>query len=89
MNFSILKLIIWSKKVDKAPRVLEFKPRAINYITGSSRSGKSAIIEIIDYCLGSKGCSIPKIGPIRKYSSWYGLLFSTVEEKNCSQGEIR
>lgn len=79
MNFSILKLIIWSKKVDKAPRVLEFKPGAINYITGSSRSGKSAIIEIIDYCLGSKGCSIPKIGPIRKYSSWYGLLFSTVE----------
>ncbi|MED1643057.1 DUF3732 domain-containing protein [Brevibacillus agri] len=79
MNFSILKIIIWSKNPNKAPRTLEFKPGAINYITGSSRSGKSAIIEIIDYCLGSGGCSIPKIGPIRRTSSWYGLLFSTVE----------
>jgi hypothetical protein len=79
MNFSILKLIIWSKNPNKVPRILEFKPGAINYITGSSRSGKSSIIEIIDYCLGSGGCSIPKIGPIRRTSSWYGLLFSTVE----------
>jgi Protein of unknown function (DUF3732) len=79
MNFSVLKLIIWSKKKNKVPRVLEFKPGAINYITGSSRSGKSAIIEIIDYCLGSGGCTIPKIGPIRRYSSWYGLLVSTDE----------
>ncbi|MCM3625491.1 DUF3732 domain-containing protein [Brevibacillus borstelensis] len=79
MNFSILKIIIWSKNPNKAPRTLEFKPGAINYITGSSRSGKSAIIEIIDYCLGSGSCSIPKIGPIRRTSSWYGLLFSTVE----------
>lgn len=79
MNFSILKIIIWSKDTSKAPRILDFKPGAINYITGSSRSGKSAIIEIIDYCLGSGGCSIPKIGPIRRTSSWYGLLFSTVE----------
>ncbi|MEK3732066.1 DUF3732 domain-containing protein [Paenibacillus sp. FSL M8-0334] len=79
MNFAILKIIIWSKKLDKAPRILDFKPGAINYITGSSRSGKSAIIEIIDYCLGSGGCSIPKIGPIRRTSSWYGLLFKTVE----------
>ncbi|BAE86376.1 DUF3732 domain-containing protein [Desulfitobacterium hafniense] len=79
MKFSIFKIIIWSKNPNKAPRILKFKPGAINYITGSSRSGKSAIIEIIDYCLGSGGCSIPKIGPIRRTSSWYGLLFSTVE----------
>ncbi|AUW93050.1 hypothetical protein BXT84_03035 [Sulfobacillus thermotolerans] len=79
MNFAILKLIIWSKAPNKTPRTLIFKPGAINYITGSSRSGKSAIIEIIDYCLGSGGCAIPKIGPIRRTSSWYGLLFNTVE----------
>jgi hypothetical protein len=79
MKFSILKLIIWSKKPEKTPRVLEFQEGTINYITGSSRSGKSAIIEIIDYCLGSSSCSIPKIGAIRKNSSWYGLLFNTVE----------
>jgi Protein of unknown function (DUF3732) len=79
MYFSILKLIIWSEDIKKDPRILSFKPGSINYITGESRSGKSAIIEIIDYCLGSGGCSIPKIGPIRRTSSWYGLLISTVE----------
>ncbi|MFS0752698.1 DUF3732 domain-containing protein [Oceanobacillus sp. 1P07AA] len=81
MKFSILKLIIWSNKPEKMPRVLEFQEGTINYITGSSRSGKSAIIEIIDYCLGSSSCSIPKIGAIRKNSSWYGLLINTVEGK--------
>ncbi|SFL00232.1 hypothetical protein SAMN05518846_12830 [Brevibacillus centrosporus] len=40
MNFSILKIIIWPKNPKKAPRILDFKPGAINYITGSSRSGK-------------------------------------------------
>lgn len=79
MNFAILKIIVWSKDPQKAPRTLDFKPGAINYITGYSRSGKSAIIEIIDYCLGSGGCSIPKVGPIRRNSAWYGLLFKTVE----------
>ncbi|WDM22896.1 DUF3732 domain-containing protein [Paenibacillus polymyxa] len=79
MYLSILKLIIWPKDIRKEPRILCFKPGSINYITGASRSGKSAIIEIIDYCLGSGGCSIPKIGPIRRTSSWYGLLISTVE----------
>lgn len=79
MNFAILKIIIWSKDPKKTPRTLIFKQGVINYITGSSRSGKSAIIEIIDYCLGSRGCSIPKIGPIRRSSSWYGLLINTVE----------
>jgi hypothetical protein len=79
MNFSILKLAIWARDPNKAPRILNFKPGAINYITGASRSGKSAIIEIIDYCLGSGGCSIPKIGPIRNNSLWYGLLIRTVE----------
>jgi len=79
MNFAILKIIIWSKDPNKTPRMLNFKTGAINYITGASRSGKSAIIEIVDYCFGSGGCSIPKIGPIRRTSAWYGLLFSTVE----------
>lgn len=79
MNMAILKLIIWARDQSKSPRILNFKSGAINYITGSSRSGKSAIIEIIDYCLGSGGCSIPKVGPIRSTSAWYGLLIRTVE----------
>lgn len=79
MNLTILKIIIWPRDAKKSPRILNFKAGTINYITGSSKSGKSAIIEIIDYCLGSSGCSIPKIGPIRRSSAWYGILISTIE----------
>lgn len=49
MKFQLLKLIIWPRS-DKFPsRIVNFKPRKVNVITGASRTGKSAIIPIIDY----------------------------------------
>lgn len=79
MKLEILKLIVWPVKTSKLPRIVEFSPGKVNVIPGDSRSGKSAIIRIIDYCLGSRECNIPKIGPIRSSSSWFGVLFNTVE----------
>lgn len=79
MKLQVLKLVLWPNDVTKAPRVVAFRPSAVNLITGASRSGKSAIIEIIDYVLGSGTCSIPKVGPIRKSTSWYGLVVDTDE----------
>lgn len=40
-------------------RVIKLEPDAVNVITGASGTGKSAIIDAIDYCLGSKGCGLP------------------------------
>jgi hypothetical protein len=74
MKFSVTKLIIWPRDVSKKARVVSFAETGINLITGSSRSGKSAIIKIVDYCLGSGRCSIPKLGPIRRSSAWYGVI---------------
>ncbi|MCG9968418.1 DUF3732 domain-containing protein [Pelotomaculum terephthalicicum JT] len=79
MKLVVLKLIIWPKDTKKSPRILNFKPASINLVTGASKSGKSAVLEIIDYCLASSDCSIPKFGPIRRSSSWYGLLVDTSE----------
>lgn len=79
MELAILKLIIWPKNEKKNPRVIGFKPGMVNLITGASRTGKSALIEIVDYCLGSSKCSIPGFGPIRRSAAWYGLLVQTVE----------
>lgn len=76
MKFQILKLIIWSKSEKFAPRVVEFKPGHVNVITGASRTGKSAIIPIIDYCLAASDCFIP-IDTIRDHASWYGVVFQT------------
>lgn len=77
MHFQILKLILWPKK-NLPPRVLEFKIGMVNVITGASKTGKSAVIPIIDYCLGSSKCSIP-VGTIRDTCSWFGVVIDTLE----------
>jgi len=80
MQFQILKLIIWPKDINFLPKVVSFETGKVNVITGASRTGKSAIIPIIDYCLASGDCSIP-IDTIRDYTSWYGLIFKTATEE--------
>lgn len=80
MKFQLLKLIIWPKLHTYPPRIVEFKTGKVNVITGASRTGKSAIIPIIDYCLASSDCFIP-IDTIRDYASWYGVIFQTDTEQ--------
>lgn len=76
MRFQIEKLIIWPKVSKFNPQIVTFKTGMVNVITGSSRSGKSAIIPIIDYCLASSDCFIP-IDTIRDCASWYGIVIET------------
>jgi hypothetical protein len=80
MKFQLLKLIIWPKSENVAPRTVDFEPGKVNVITGASRTGKTAIIPIIDYCLASSDCFIP-IDTIRNYASWYGVVFETETEQ--------
>ena len=80
MNFQIVKLIVWPKTESFPPRIVEFKPGKVNVITGGPRTGKSAIIPIIDYCLASSDCNIP-IDTIRDHASWYGIVFQTATEQ--------
>jgi len=54
-------------------RQLPFKLGSVNIITGRSLTGKSAIIEIIDYCLGRSDFTVPE-GTIRDSVAWYGVL---------------
>ncbi|AWC21071.1 ATPase involved in DNA repair [Aminobacter sp. MSH1] len=79
MHFQIISLILWPKD-DHPPRVLNFEPGMVNVITGASKTGKSAVIPIIDYCLASGKCSIP-VGTIRKSCSWFGIIVDTLEGK--------
>ena len=41
-------------------REVRFKRGAVNIITGRSLTGKSAIIDIIDYCLGRSAFTVPE-----------------------------
>lgn len=80
MQFQLLKLIIWPKNKTFLPQIVPFEPGKLNVITGASRTGKSAIIPIIDYCLGSYDCSIP-IDTIRDHATWYGIIVRTTAEE--------
>lgn len=45
----------------------------LNVITGESKSGKSALLELIDYCLGSSKSTIPK-GEVTKFGYLFALI---------------
>lgn len=77
MHFQLLKVVLWSREGGE-PRVVNFQPHVVNVISGASKTGKSSVIPIIDYCLGSEKCAIP-VGVIRESCSWFGVLIDTIE----------
>jgi Protein of unknown function (DUF3732) len=77
MYFQIRQVILW-RRGGNGRRTLTFELGMVNVISGASKTGKSAMIPIIDYCLGSDKCSIPS-GVIRDNCEWFGLVIDTVE----------
>jgi len=55
-------------------RTISFQTGAVNIITGKSSTGKSAIIEIVEYCMGHSQFKVPD-GIIRDTVAWYAVLF--------------
>lgn len=78
MYFQIRGIVLWPRNGNFEPRTLKFEPGKVNVISGASRTGKSAVIPIIDYCLGSSTCSIP-VNTIRKYCEWFGIVVATAQ----------
>lgn len=64
------EIILYNYETDI--RRLKFDENGLNIITGESKSGKSAIIHIVDYCMGSGECHVP-LGIIRERVDWYAL----------------
>lgn len=69
----INKIVLYSLTGKK--RIVPFDLGKVNIITGESKSGKSALIEIINYCLASSGCNIPE-GIIRDTVSYFSILIT-------------
>lgn len=61
---------------DGRHRVVPFDPGRVNIISGDSRTGKSAILGIIEYCFGSSEIDVPE-GKVRRNVAWFGLLLQT------------
>lgn len=81
MYLQVKKIVLWPRKPDLAPRIVRFELGTVNVISGLSKTGKSAIIPIIDYCLAADKCAIP-VKTIRDACSWFGVVFDT------AQGEL-
>lgn len=70
MSVQIRDIVIYSH--DGRRRDLALPPGNVSIVTGASKSGKSALIDVVDYCFGSGECHVPE-GPIRRSVAWFGL----------------
>lgn len=78
MFLQIREILLWPRDPAFQPRRVAFDLGKVNVISGASRTGKSAVIPIIDYCLGAGTCSIP-VNTIRKYCEWFGIVVATAQ----------
>lgn len=70
MSIQILGIVVFSH--DGRARELSLRPGRVNVVTGASKTGKSALVDIVDYCFGASQCRVPE-GPIRRCVSWFGV----------------
>ena len=76
MSFQIRDIVLYGHRGQC--RVLSLRPGALNIVTGASGTGKTALIHIVDYCLGSSSYNVPE-GVIRRSVSWFGLRLDLEE----------
>lgn len=65
---------------DGKRRDLEFKIEGLNVITGRSSTGKSALSEIIEYCMGRSSFNVPE-GVIRDKVAWFAVIYQFDDEQ--------
>ncbi len=65
---------------DGRRRDLPFKVDGLNVITGRSSTGKSALSEIVEYCMGRSSFNIPE-GVIRDKVAWFAVIYQFEREQ--------
>ena len=77
MTLQIRSISIYSHYSER--RDVKFRLGALNIVTGASKTGKSALLDIVDYCWGRKECTVPE-GEIRKGVSWLAVHYDNSGE---------
>lgn len=75
MSWQLLEILVY-RPDHQEPRIVRLNAGEVNIITGSSHTGKTALIEVVNYCLGSKVCQVPA-GIIRDTSCWFAIKLQT------------
>jgi hypothetical protein len=65
---------------DGQRRDLQLKVDGLNVITGRSSTGKSALSEIIEYCMGRSTFNVPE-GIIREKVAWFAVIYQFPKEQ--------
>lgn len=73
MTMQIKSIYIYSKSGDI--RTLDFALGQVNIITGEQGTGKSALIPIIEYCMGRKSPDIKLSQEIQDSIAWFAVLY--------------
>ncbi|MDC5342115.1 hypothetical protein OHW48_18680 [Acinetobacter baumannii] len=73
----ISKIFIYS--YDGRIREIKFRTSGVNIITGAKSTGKSSILDIVDYCSGRSDCLI-SAGTISNKASWVGVIFELINQ---------
>lgn len=77
MSFQVIDIVLYG--FNRERRVVSLVPGRVNIITGSSKTGKTALISILDYCLAADTCDIPE-GVIRQTVEWVGVRLLVNDE---------
>ena len=91
MKFHIEKVVLWLN--NGKIREIKFKPNKVNVITGDSSTGKTEILDIIDYCFFSSDSKISE-SIVNENVAWYGILFHvngkeyTIARKSLVKGKV-
>lgn len=80
MAFKINKIFFWDI-YQKSYKEIVFSNTKVNYIFGENSTGKTALMYIIDYCLGASKCQILKES-IQDYVSFFGICLNLGKNKN-------
>jgi hypothetical protein len=70
MTLQLRCISIYSQEGER--RDVNFRLGTLNILTGASKTGKSALLDIVDYCWGRAECTVPE-GEIRRSVSWFAL----------------
>ncbi|MEV7405650.1 DUF3732 domain-containing protein [Streptomyces sp. NPDC091267] len=71
MTYQIKSLALYGHNPEQL-RVLDFNRGQLNIVTGDSRTGKTSIWTITDYCMGSSDYPV-RAGKVRDYTSVFAL----------------
>ena len=85
VTIQILDIVLYSH--DGRRRELSLTPGKVNIITGASKTGKSALVDIVDYCFGAGECNVPE-GPIRRCVSWFGVRLKLAERRGVRRAPV-